>query len=83
MTPVPLKWHSNVLWLPGNKACLYGDNLDKVESILIGGMAATDITYVESEDGNYVEYTVPAGLSEGDYRLFLSMPKEMNMAPIK
>lgn len=53
---------------PGNKACLYGDNLDKVESILIGGMAATDITYVESEDGNYVEYTVPAGLSEGDYR---------------
>ena len=53
---------------PGNKACFYGDNLDKVESILIGGMAATDITYVESEDGNYVEYTVPAGLSEGDYR---------------
>ena len=54
---------------PGNKACFYGDNLDKVESILIGGMAATDITYVESEDGNYVEYTVPAGLSEGDYRV--------------
>ena len=66
---------------PGNKACLYGDNLDKVESILIGGMAAMDITYVESEDGNYVEYTVPAGLSEGDYRAVL--PKVMNTVPIK
>lgn len=56
---------------PGNKARLYGNNLNKVKGILIGGTPATDVTYVETEKGTYVEYTVPAELSEGDYRVRL------------
>ncbi|TCO86994.1 hypothetical protein EV202_1373 [Bacteroides heparinolyticus] len=56
---------------PGNKACFYGNNLNKVKGILIGGTPATDVTYVETEEGAYVEYTVPAELSEGDYRVRL------------
>ncbi|WP_321479427.1 hypothetical protein [uncultured Bacteroides sp.] len=56
---------------PNAKARLYGDNLNKVKSILIDGKTITDNVYVESEGGNYVEYTVPADLAEGEHRVIL------------
>ncbi len=56
---------------PGTKARLYGDNLNKVKSIIIDSKTITDVTYIESEDGNYIEYTVPAELTEGEYRVTL------------
>lgn len=54
---------------PGNKARLYGDNLHKVTSIVIGDMPVTDIDYVAAEGGNYLEYTVPDVLADGIYRV--------------
>lgn len=54
---------------PGTKARFYGDNLDKVESIIIDGKTIKDILYVESEDSNYIEYLVPADLAEGEHRV--------------
>lgn len=56
---------------PASKACLYGNNLNKVKSIIIDGTTIADITYVESAEGNYIEYVVPESLSEGVYRLIL------------
>lgn len=55
--------------VPDTKARLYGDNLDKVKSIILEGKTITDITYIESEDGDYIEYAVPADLSEGEHRV--------------
>ncbi|SHE42684.1 hypothetical protein [Dysgonomonas macrotermitis] len=55
--------------VPGTKALLYGDNLNKVKSIIIDGKTITDVTYITSEDGNYIEYAVPADLTEGEYRV--------------
>lgn len=57
---------------PGNKARLYGDNLHKVTGIVIGDMEATDINYVDAENGSYLVYTVPAGLADGNYRVFFT-----------
>ncbi len=54
---------------PGTMARLYGDNLDKVESVVIGDKTITDITYIESESGNYIEYAVPTDLAEGEHRV--------------
>lgn len=54
---------------PGNKARLYGDNLHQVTGIVIGDMSATDINYADAEDGCYLEYTVPATLTDGTYRV--------------
>lgn len=56
---------------PGKTARLYGSNLQNVTAILLGGNTITDPTYVESEDENYLEYIVPTGVSEGDYRIVL------------
>ena len=56
---------------PGTTARLYGDNLYKVKSIVIGGKTISDITYIESESGSYIEYTVPTDLAEGEYRVVL------------
>lgn len=56
---------------PNSQARLYGDNLDKVASIVVGGKTVTDLMYVESEDGNYIEYLVPADLAEGEHRVTL------------
>ena len=56
---------------PGKTARLYGSNLQNVTAILLGGNTITNPTYVESEDGNYLEYIVPTGVSEGDYRIVL------------
>lgn len=55
----------------GAKAQLYGNNLDKVNSIVIGGKTATDITYTENGENSYIEYTVPEGLADGTYRIIL------------
>ncbi len=55
----------------GAKAQLYGNNLDKVNSIVIGGKTATDIAYTENEENSYIEYTVPEGLADGTYRIIL------------
>lgn len=54
---------------PGQKARFYGNNLDKVKNIVFGESNATEITYVEAEEGNYLEYIVPATLGEGDFRV--------------
>ena len=55
----------------GAKAQLYGNNLDKVNSIVIGGKTATDIAYTENGEKSYIEYTVPEGLADGTYRIIL------------
>lgn len=55
----------------GAKAQLYGNNLDKVNSIVIGGKTATDIVYTENGENSYIEYTVPEGLADGTYRIIL------------
>ena len=55
----------------GAKAQLYGNNLDKVNSILIGGKTAPDIAYTENGENSYIEYTVPEGLADGTYRIIL------------
>lgn len=56
---------------PGTTARLYGNNLDKVKSIVIAGKTITGITYTESESGNYIEYAVPTDLPEGEHRVIL------------
>lgn len=55
----------------GAKAQLYGNNLDKVNSIVIGGKTATDIAYTENGENSYIEYTVPEGLADRTYRIIL------------
>lgn len=55
----------------GAKAQLYGNNLDKVNSIVIGGKTTTDIAYTENGENSYIEYTVPEGLADGTYRIIL------------
>lgn len=55
----------------GAKAQLYGNNLDKVNSIVIGGKTATDIAHTENGENSYIEYTVPEGLADGTYRIIL------------
>lgn len=57
--------------VPGAKARFYGNNLNKVKSIVIDNKTITDVVYVESEDGNYIEYTVPTDLVAGEYRAIL------------
>lgn len=56
---------------PGKTARLYGSNLQKVTAILLGGSTITAPTYVESADGDYLEYTVPTDVNEGNYRIVL------------
>ena len=55
----------------GAKAQLYGNNLDKVNSIVIGGKTTADIAYTENGENSYIEYTVPEGLADGTYRIIL------------
>lgn len=55
----------------GTNARFYGNNLDKVKSIIIDGKTITDIAYVGAEDGDYLEYSVPADLAEGEHRVIL------------
>lgn len=55
---------------PGTTARLYGSNLDKVASITIGGKTIADVKYLAVD--NCLEYTVPADLVSGDYRVLLN-----------
>lgn len=57
---------------PGNKALLYGSNLNKVSGVVINGVNATDVNYVSAQDEDFIEYTVPAELAEGDYRVIFT-----------
>ena len=57
--------------IPGGTAVLYGDNLNLVKGIVIDGKTISDLDYVEDAEGNYLEYTVPADLSVGQYRILL------------
>ncbi|PZX19231.1 hypothetical protein LX69_00898 [Breznakibacter xylanolyticus] len=57
--------------MPGNKAVLYGDNLNVVKNIVMDGKTISDLTYIEDAKGNHIEYTVPADLSEGVHRVLL------------
>jgi hypothetical protein len=54
---------------PSQTACLYGNNLDQVKTMQIGTENVQDLAYIESADGNYLQYTVPETLKEGDYRI--------------
>jgi len=56
---------------PGSEAILYGDNLDKVKSIIIGDKVVNNVIY----NDEYLIYTVPSDLSEGDYRVILVDPE--------
>lgn len=53
----------------GSTARLYGTNLSLVRSIAIGDMTASVTGSGSSDLGNYVEYVVPAGLEDGQYRI--------------
>lgn len=57
--------------VPGTEGRLYGDNLDKVKSIIIDDNTITGIVYTESEDGDYIEYNVPASVTDGEHRVIL------------
>ncbi|MBQ5540646.1 MAG: hypothetical protein IIU03_10475, partial [Bacteroidales bacterium] len=52
---------------PGVESVLHGTNLENVVKILIGETAAE---CVYNEDG-YLSYTVPAGMAEGVYKLYV------------
>jgi hypothetical protein len=58
--------------VPGGTAVLYGDNLNLVTTIVMGGKSISDFTYIEDAEGNYLEYTVPNDLSVGQYRVLLT-----------
>ena len=57
---------------PGTTARLYGNNLNLVSSILIGDKVSPEVTYTESEEGNYLTYFVPSDLTAGSYRISLT-----------
>jgi hypothetical protein len=57
--------------VPGQVAKLHGTNMDKVVKITIGEKEATT-TFVNNGDDGYVEYTVPADLALGTYRITLT-----------
>lgn len=57
--------------VPGTKARLYGDNLNLIKSILIGEKTTDAPTFIEGAEGNYIEYTVPNDLDEGQYRVIM------------
>ena len=64
--PVPGDLLFDRLVVPGTVATLHGDNMDKVKQVIINGIAAA-ATY--HSDGDYVTYTVPANLADGNYPL--------------
>lgn len=57
--------------VPGSVVKLHGTNMDKVAKITIGGKDAST-TFVDKGDKSYVEYTVPADLALGTYRVTLT-----------
>ncbi len=57
--------------VPGGTAVLYGNNLNLVKSLIVGGKTIGDLNYVDDAEGNYLEYTVPVDLGVGQYRVLL------------
>ena len=64
--PVPGDLLFDRLVVPGTVATLHGDNMNKVKQVIINGIAAA-ATY--HSDGDYVTYTVPTSLADGNYPL--------------
>lgn len=56
--------------VPGSVVKLHGTNMDKVTKISFGGKEAAT-SFVDKGDKSYVEYTVPADLALGTYRVTL------------
>lgn len=56
--------------MPGSVVKLHGENMDKVTKISFGGSEAAT-TFVDKGEKSYVEYTVPADLALGTYRVTL------------
>nr|WP_321375275.1 hypothetical protein [uncultured Bacteroides sp.] len=56
---------------PDTKARLYGNNLDMVKSLIIDSKTIAVDAYINNESQNYIEYVVPADLSEGEHRVIL------------
>ncbi|MDY3848624.1 MAG: hypothetical protein SOZ58_09960 [Prevotella sp.] len=57
--------------VPGSVVKLHGTNMDKVTKISFGDKEAAT-TFVDKGDKSYVEYTVPADLALGTYRITLT-----------
>lgn len=57
--------------VPGSVVKLHGENMDKVTKISFGGSEAAT-TFVDKGEKSYVEYTVPADLALGTYRVTLT-----------
>lgn len=55
----------------GSSARLYGINLKDVTGVAIGETTATVISYSTTEDGDCLEYVIPDGLADGQYRISL------------
>ena len=72
MIPGLPKSASNASLLLEQNAQLYGNNLDKVNSIVIGGKKQQPISLTQKiGENSYIEYTVPEGLADGTYRIIL------------
>lgn len=56
---------------PGEKAVLYGDNLELVKSLKIGDALTDDVQYSTEGGTPHITYTVPAGAVEGTQRVLL------------
>ncbi len=57
--------------VPGSVVKLHGTNMDKVSKIMIGDKEAAT-TFIDKGEKSYVEYTVPADLALGTYRVTLT-----------
>ncbi|WP_321517895.1 hypothetical protein [uncultured Bacteroides sp.] len=68
-------WTKNIgferIIAPNAKSRLYGDNLDKVKSLIIDGKTIAVNTYINSDNQSYIEYLVPADLTDGEHRVTL------------
>lgn len=69
--PTPGDVSSDRLVMPGMTAKLHGTNMENVVKITIGGKDAAT-TFVSNNGNDYVEYTVPADLALGTYRITLT-----------
>ncbi len=56
---------------PGAVATLYGNNLNNVKAVAIGGQQVTDIELENTDDGQMLQYVVPEALKDSTYRVSL------------
>ncbi len=56
---------------PGAKARFYGRNLNKVTAVVLDGKVVNEVKFVEVKTGDYLEYSVPNDMEEGDFRVVL------------